>query len=90
LGWETREEPVQFDTENCHSIDGVPVTGYTIDPPAGLLAVGENATLTIPGGGKGFGVKVRVLVVSVDGWGYEMSFYPDRRWYDYYPNGEVK
>jgi hypothetical protein len=90
VGGKTHEESVQFDTENCLSIDGVPVTGYTIDPPDGLLAAGENATLTIPSGGKGFGEKIRVLVVSMDGWGYEMAFYPDHRWYDYYPNGEVK
>ena len=71
MGGKTREESVQFDTENCLSIDGVPVTGYTIDPPDGLLAVGENATITIPGGGKKLGEMVIIKLVSVDNWGYE-------------------
>jgi hypothetical protein len=76
VGGKTREESVQFETENCLSIDGVPITGLTIDPPDGLLeARGEIATITIPGGGRRLGEQFNIRLVSVDNWGFEGPFW---------------
>jgi hypothetical protein len=69
-------ESVQFDTENCLFVDGVPITSFMIDPPDGLLeARGEIATITIPGGGRRLGENFTIKLVSVENWGIEGPFW---------------
>ena len=63
---------VQFDPENCLYIEGVPVTGYIIDPPDGFLeARGEIATITIPDGEMKLGEKFTIRLMSMDNWSIE-------------------
>jgi len=66
---------VQFDTENCLRMDGVTITGFTIDPPDGLLEAGEIATITIPDGGKKLGKNFYMELVTVENWGIRGTFW---------------
>lgn len=69
-------ESVQFDTENCLFVDGVPIRGFTIDPSDGFLEErGEIATITIPGQGRRLSEQFTMRLVSVENWGIEGPFW---------------
>ena len=74
-GGKTGEELVRFDTENALFIDGIPITGYVVDPSDGFLVAGDSATITIPGGGKKLDEKFNMKLVTVDNWGIEGQFW---------------
>jgi hypothetical protein len=55
----------QLNKENCLYVDDVLITNVMIDPPDGLLAAWDMATLTIPGSGKRWGEEITIKIVTL-------------------------